>query len=199
MWLVFIRRTSHAQSSEKMQKKLLRGILIVVIPVLLLAGFGVWKTFDHFERQRDIGSQFLVDAANANVLWIVQFLLDQGIDPNVNIKSDTQPFTKTWNSNPLIAAAGEGNAEVVRLLLSRGASVDLRERGRYAGEIGDAIRPAGEPHNWPPSGDCTAPFTAQWEAASRDKIGVTALMTAAHRGHREVVETLLTHHASLDA
>ena len=66
----------------------------------------------------------LVEAARNGAIRSVEYLLDAGVKVNAR---------GSCRHTPLIAAAGSGSAEVVRLLLERAAKVDLKTSGDFAG------------------------------------------------------------------
>jgi ankyrin repeat protein len=62
---------------------------------------------------------YLVDAASRGILKAVQFLLENGVDPNTSITSINPGQTA------LLAAACHGHADVVHLLLQHGADFSV--------------------------------------------------------------------------
>lgn len=79
-----------------------------------------------------------VEAARRGAFNSVKFLLDA--DVKVNARG-------SYRYTPLIAAAGSGRTEVVRLLLERGAKVDLKTSGDFAGTaLHEAIGNLGPSH-----------------------------------------------------
>lgn len=75
-----------------------------------------------------------------------------------------------WGETALMSASSEGHNGVVSILAANGADVDM------ANEVGGCPRPLPP---WLPSDAC------------RSQLGNTALILAAMKGHKNVVETLL--------
>lgn len=60
------------------------------------------------------------------VEWLVEWLLDQGADPNLLTKSVTINGTTTLCESPLYRALGKYSFPVCKLLIARGANLDLK-------------------------------------------------------------------------
>src|SRR5260370_31019137 len=113
-------------------------IIIIGLPLLLLAGFGLLK-HGILAKHRATQAQRFVASAMQGDLTDVKALLAEGIDPDVKIKFGGHPLG-SWDGTALIAAVWGGHADVVRLLLSKGASVDLSGGGDVAGVVGVHFR-----------------------------------------------------------
>jgi ankyrin repeat protein len=110
------------------------------------------------------GDSFIYKAAMGDAA-AVQLFLTAGMDPNVK---DNQGHT------PLIAAAGAGRSEVVKLLLDKGADLNYQNQER--------IITKGRKH-----------------PRKKTKFGGTPLMHAVKGGHTKVVGLLLAKGADLNA
>ena len=156
----------------------------------------------------------LNDAAYAGRTEMVQFLLDHGVP------TDASPDGMT----ALMHAAGQGHVDVVRLLIKRGADVNMADRmgvtalgvaltGKYRSElkknhrvikllieaganIGPALVPAVR------SGNLEAVEFLRGRGASLDEVGKdgsTVLMQAVLAGHQNIVRFLLAEGADVYA
>ena len=79
----------------------------------------VWCMFPSLGLAADNAACQLVDAARNKDLATLKTLLDLGHHPNANC----------GNKTPLIAASFSGHAEVVKILLDRGADPNIQDTG----------------------------------------------------------------------
>lgn len=82
----------------------------------------------HTARDR-VGRTPLHLAAERGDVATIERLLDDGANPNVQIRSN-EKISSEWGNTPLHSAARDGRIEVIRLLLDRGAGINARnDRG----------------------------------------------------------------------
>ncbi len=128
------------------------------------------------------GPEALYLAACGGNLHSVRLLLDYGAQADSPSSCDGE--------TALMGAAGKGNLSVVQELIHRGASVDLRDTNGRTALYGAACRGAS---------DVIASLLsagAQVDARSNDD-GLTPLMAAVKKGHRECIKALVDAGADL--
>ena len=85
-------------------------------------------------RSRIDGGRASIDPSNRNTgLAIVKALIERGADPNMQLffkPANTRGLTNTRGATPLIRAAGNGDLEVVKLLLEHGADATVSTADR---------------------------------------------------------------------
>ena len=155
--------------------------------LLLAGGTGANITDPH-------GALALVIACSRGHLEVADLLLENGADPNFKIedgywtrlkalfgKSQGNPEPRNI---PLLVAISEGNEQIVKLLLDKGAEVEaLDENGCPAVWKALSLEKPG----------IAAMLLAKGANASfRDKDGNTLLMIATRHGYREIIGILLT-------
>lgn len=134
----------------------------------------------------------LITAVQNNRLQVVSFLLDN--------KADTEVRDRRSGMTPLMDAAGQGNVQMVELLLKYGADVNAGKQTppNYAPGAGD--------------GDTALHYAAQMgfkavaetllahgaNVNAQNSGGQTPLYLTAEKGYRAVAEVLLAHGADLE-
>ena len=166
---------------------------------------------DHFNLN---GSTALLRAVIANERKMVKLLLERGADVFVQNRAGVTPLAAAaFNGNrrmvqmlieagadpaqpdgtgkpPIIYAAAKGYANIVRLFLAEGVEANIRDKN----ELTALMWSAGHPNDVPQAEalatiDILLTGNAALDLA--DNRGRTALMIAAERGHRAIVEALL--------
>ena len=126
----------------------------------------------------------LVAACRSGDDSLVLSLINSGVNVNCLVRIDG----REWS--PLMMASGWGHTDIVKLLLERGAQIDLQN---YAGQI--ALM-------WASIRGHTDIVKVLLERGAQvdflDNDGSTALMWASGSGHTEIVKLLLEHGAQLD-
>jgi ankyrin repeat protein len=144
----------------------------------------------------------------------VKLLLDRGADVLVQNRSGVTPLAAAaFNGNrrlvkmliaagadpaqpdgtgkpPIIYAAAKGHAKIVKLFLAENVPADIRDKN----DLTALMWSAGHPNDVPQSealATIDILLTADAALDLADNRGRTALMTAAERGHRNIVEALL--------
>ena len=105
---------------------------------LILAGADVnqWDIYGEAPLFTAVGQRTRIDGGRASIdplnqttgLAIVELLLDRGADPNMQLffkPANIRGSTNTRGATPLIRAASNGDLEVVKLLLARGADATV--------------------------------------------------------------------------
>jgi len=119
--------------------------------------------------------------ASGNDVAAMKRMLDAGLNPNAH---DSAGYT------PLIAASRAGNAEMIRLLTSRGADPNLRDTAVNSWTpLLHAI------HKSQPAA-IAALLDAGANPNATDNGGTTPLMMASGYGYTNIVKLLLTHSAN---
>lgn len=108
----------------------------------------------------------------------------------------TKKYDVDWQNSrgvsPLIAACEHGHTEVVQFLLDKGANIDMPSKISGESALMCAIRGghlAVVKHLLQKGGDTSI----------KDRLGNTPLLLACLLGNREIVESLLTYHADINA
>ncbi len=160
------------------------------------------------------GSTALLRAVVANERKMVKVLLERGADVFVQNRSGVTPLAAAaFNGNrrmvqmlikagadpaqpdgtgkpPIIYAAAKGYTNIVKLFLAAGVSADIRDKN----DLTALMWSAGHPNDVPQAEalatiDILLAANAALDLA--DNRGRTALMTAAERGHGDIVKALL--------
>lgn len=134
--------------------------------------------------REDAAQQAVVAAAVQGNTSIVEDILDMS-EVNVN-SSDT-----LTGETALTAASKNGRTETVNALLSRGASIDTRNRRSMS-----ALSLAVKDGHWAVAERL---LQQQADVEQTDGVGKTPLIIAAEEGHIGIIELLLSHGASLIA
>ncbi len=105
---------------------------------LILAGADLnqWDIYGEAPLFTAVGQRSRIDGGRASIdplnqttgLAIVELLLDRGADPNMQLffkPANIRGSTNTRGATPLIRAASNGDLEVVKLLLARGADATV--------------------------------------------------------------------------
>ncbi len=123
-------------------------------------------------------------AAGAHDMMAINAFLDAGINPNAQNAADGR--------TALISAAARGDLEVVKVLLERGADVNVKDKQEYTA-LFHAIEAMYE--------DVATVLLDQpnLDPSARGKNGVTALMSYAWRDNKEAVRKLLDRGADVNA
>ncbi|TDI53987.1 MAG: ankyrin repeat domain-containing protein [Alphaproteobacteria bacterium] len=160
------------------------------------------------------GSTALLRAAISNERKMVKLLLDRGATVIVQNRAGATPLAAAaFNGNrrlvkmliaagadpaqpdgtgkpPIIYAAAKGHAKIVKTFLAAGVAADIRDKN----DLTALMWSAGHPNDVPQAEalatiDILLAAKATLDLA--DNRGRTALMIAAGRGHRQIVEALL--------
>ena len=121
-----------------------------------------------------------VDSANPDDETALMVAINNGnfplVDQLVDLRANVNVVEKFHNQTPLMYAAGEGRADIVRLLLSKGA--DVKPRALYS--------------DWP------SQVTSEPRTQYRSVGGLNALMYAVRAGCYSCVQQLLTAGADIN-
>ena len=168
----------------------MRRLYTTSLLIALLISFAVvirqWRSISG--KATSLEASVFIDGAMRGHSGVVESLLDQGISPKLFVKSANLRWLGDWEGPAVVAAAWEGHADIVEMLLKRGAHVDERARGYLTGIIGENLRKGSSRSSGQTSGCGMDYQSGVYDAAKRDNLGVTALMAAALRGHIDVVE-----------
>ncbi|KAJ8525408.1 hypothetical protein ON010_g15706 [Phytophthora cinnamomi] len=152
------------------------------------------EVIQHLERKVEVATKMgLTVDGRAKLAAALHFRADcfcveSGNDPPVRV---TLLKVRGDRTTPLIAAAQYGHLDVVRLLLERGASIELTRSGGSTALITAAYE-----------GHCDIVRLLLEKGADTEKsydVGYRALTSAAQYGHIDVVEALLGGGAAIDA
>ena len=115
---------------------------------------------------------------------LVLSLINSGVNVNCLVKIGG----REWS--PLLMASVEGHTEIVKVLLERGAQVDLQDNGGWTALM------------WASYSGCTEIVNVLVERGAQvdlqNNVGLTALIWASGRGHTEIVRVLLERSAQVD-
>jgi ankyrin repeat protein len=126
------------------------------------------------------------------ILDTVKFLCDHGADV------ERRPVRS--GSAPLMIAASRGRQDIVELLLSRGANINVRysdPKGYHSGDLGDTSLAFAARAGYTSIVDLLLSKGA--DINSKKWNGSTALIDALRGGHREVALILIAHNADVNA
>lgn len=131
----------------------------------------------------------LFDAIKAKDIQKVEALLSSGTDVNAL----AQNIVGVGNISPLSYAASEGDTEIVRLLLEKGANVKFRHPMGGGTPLTDAAQ-----GGYTEIVKMLLDKGADINATQEDMMGLTALTGAAFLGHTDVVKLLLDRGVPVD-
>jgi ankyrin repeat protein len=144
--------------------------------------------------------ELFIGSAMTGDVTTVRLLLAGGVDPNKKFTMRNFSPTSEWDGTALLAAAWQGQRNVVEELLRNGAKVEVRGRGYAAGTIHENFNIGSMPHKgWLYGGCGNAHMDAVAEAGAAFDAGITPLMAATYKGQTAIVDTLLAHGAVVDA
>ncbi|KAJ5523945.1 hypothetical protein N7494_010595, partial [Penicillium frequentans] len=127
----------------------------------------------------DYGSA-LAAAASRGMMDIVQFLVEKGAEPNLMLPNGIY-------GSALAAAACEGHIEVVKIFLQNDANATIADSREYWLTRNATLDGHNDLWGIPLQASAVFPHSA---------MGRTPLFFAAKKGHTNIVELLLIHHAS---
>ena len=176
----------------------MRRVILIVIVIVSLMSLALPVALVSALKSDFAGKVFIASAMGGH-LTILRLLLAAGIDPNLRVRCQGLFLGGEWDGSALLAAAWEGQPDVVEELLRYGADLNLRGNGCVAVRVGENFAFACLPDKPGLQGSCTIDYVTAAEADAFDSVGVTPLMAAAFNGHKDIVEVLLAHGAPVDA
>ena len=139
---------------------------------------------------------------------LVKALLAKGADPNATLAKPTPRFSnegggyRALGSTPLFMAASNGDTETMKVLVAAGADPHARNTDESTVLIAAVGRPSGDAQDPIPQTIALAGVTLAVsmgiDVNAVDKLGETALHTAAYLGHDQVITYLVEHGASVN-
>ncbi|MDO8794185.1 MAG: ankyrin repeat domain-containing protein [Vicinamibacterales bacterium] len=139
---------------------------------------------------------------------VVKALLARGADPNAKLTKPTPRFSnegggyRALGATPLFMAASNGETETMKVLVAAGADPNARNSDESTVLITAVGRPSGDAQDPIPQAvaleGVKLAIDMGVEINAADKLGETALHTAAYLGHDQVIKYLVEHGASVN-
>ncbi len=139
---------------------------------------------------------------------VVKALLAKGADPNAKLTKPTPRFSnegggyRALGSTPLFMAASNGETETMKVLVAAGADPNARNNDESTVLITAVGRPSGDAQDPIPQAialeGVKLAVSMGVDVNAADKLGETALHTAAYLGHDQVIKYLIEHGASVN-
>ncbi len=139
---------------------------------------------------------------------LVKALLAKGANPNATLTKPTPRFSnegggyRALGSTPLFMAASNGDTETMKILVAAGADPNARNNDESTVLIAAVGRPSGDAQDPIPQKIALEGVKLAIEMGmdvnAADKLGETALHTAAYLGHDQIIKYLVEHGASVN-